>query len=66
MIVSKHSLSNAVVIATANHTIGIGAAQQSRIAATRIACEKAETYLLYDNPKILNLQFLPKLTRSRK
>ncbi|MCA6112971.1 hypothetical protein J6497_38600 [Bradyrhizobium sp. CNPSo 4026] len=60
MIVAKHTQSNSVVIATADHTTGIGAGQQSRIAATRIACEKAETYLLYDHPKVLHLQFLPR------
>jgi phosphoribosylaminoimidazolecarboxamide formyltransferase / IMP cyclohydrolase len=66
LIVAKHTQSNAVVIATANHTVGIGAGQQSRIAATRIACEKAETYLLYDHPKVLDLQFQPKQSRIDK
>jgi phosphoribosylaminoimidazolecarboxamide formyltransferase/IMP cyclohydrolase/phosphoribosylaminoimidazolecarboxamide formyltransferase len=66
MIVAKYTQSNAIVIATGDHTIGIGAGQQSRIAATRIACEKAETYLLYDHPKVLDLQFLPKRSRLDK
>jgi endonuclease/exonuclease/phosphatase family metal-dependent hydrolase len=37
-----------------------------RILATRIACEKAETSLLQDHPKILALQFRPGLGRIEK
>jgi phosphoribosylaminoimidazolecarboxamide formyltransferase / IMP cyclohydrolase len=66
MIVAKHTQSNAVVIANADQTVGIGAGQQSRIAATKIACEKAETYALYDHPKILALEFQPALNRIEK
>lgn len=63
MIVAKHTQSNAVVVAAGNCAIGIGAGQQSRIAATRIACQKAEMHLLCDHPKILDLQFMPQLGR---
>jgi phosphoribosylaminoimidazolecarboxamide formyltransferase / IMP cyclohydrolase len=66
MIVAKHTQSNAVVIATADQTVGIGAGQQSRIAATKIACEKAEAYALYDHPKILSFEFQPALDRIEK
>lgn len=66
MIVARHTQSNAVVLAVNGQTVGIGAGQQSRILATRIACEKAETYLLYDHPRILNLQFQPGIGRIEK
>lgn len=66
MIVARHTQSNAVVLATRGQTIGIGAGQPSRILATRIACEKAETSLLYDHPRLLDLQFKPGLGRIEK
>src|SRR5262249_14432344 len=66
MIVAKHTQSNAIVIVTGDHTIGIGAGQQSGISATRIACERAETHLLYDHPKVLKLTFQSDLDRIGK
>jgi phosphoribosylaminoimidazolecarboxamide formyltransferase / IMP cyclohydrolase len=66
MIVARHTQSNAMVVAAGGTTIGIGAGQQSRISATRLACAKAETHLLYDHPKILELQFQPGLSRIEK
>jgi phosphoribosylaminoimidazolecarboxamide formyltransferase/IMP cyclohydrolase len=45
MIVARHTQSNAVVLTADDQTVAIGAGQQSRILATRIACDKAETYL---------------------
>ena len=66
MIVARHTQSNAVVLATNGQTVGIGAGQQSRILATRIACEKAESSLLQDHPEILALQFRPGLGRIEK
>ncbi len=66
MIVARHTQSNAVVLTADDQTVGIGAGQQSRILATRIACEKAETYLLYDHPRILDLAFKPGLGRIEK
>ncbi len=66
MIVAKHTQSNAVVLAAHGQTVGIGAGQQSRILATRIACEKAETSLLYYHPRILDLPFRAKLGRIEK
>ncbi len=66
MIVARHTQSNAVVLAARGRTIGIGAGQQSRILATRIACEKAETSLLYDHPRILDLRFKSGLGRIEK
>ena len=66
MIVAKHTHSNAVVLTKGHQTIGIGAGQQSRIWATRIACMKAEAHLLWDHPKILNLPFRPAVNRIEK
>jgi phosphoribosylaminoimidazolecarboxamide formyltransferase / IMP cyclohydrolase len=66
MIVARHTQSNAVVLTTGEQSVGIGAGQQSRILATRIACEKAETSLLYDHPRILDLEFKPGLGRIDK
>jgi phosphoribosylaminoimidazolecarboxamide formyltransferase/IMP cyclohydrolase len=66
MIVARHTQSNAVVLAAHGQTVGIGAGQQSRILSTRIACEKAETCLLYDHPRMLDLQFREGLGRIEK
>jgi phosphoribosylaminoimidazolecarboxamide formyltransferase/IMP cyclohydrolase len=66
MIVARHTQSNAVVLAAHGQTVGIGAGQQSRILATRIACEKAEACLLYDHPRLLDLQFRAGLGRIEK
>jgi phosphoribosylaminoimidazolecarboxamide formyltransferase / IMP cyclohydrolase len=63
MIVARHTQSNAVVLAARDQSVGIGAGQQSRILATRIACEKAETSLLYDHPRVLELGFKSGLGR---
>ena len=40
--VAKHVKSNAIVFATANQTIGIGAGQMSRIDSVKIAISKAQ------------------------
>jgi len=42
--VCRHVRSNAIVIATAGATIGIGAGQMSRVDAVRIAIEKAQAF----------------------
>jgi phosphoribosylaminoimidazolecarboxamide formyltransferase/IMP cyclohydrolase/phosphoribosylaminoimidazolecarboxamide formyltransferase len=66
MIVARHTQSNAAVLTADDQTIGIGAGQQSRILATRIACEKAEVCLLQDHPRVLELEFKPGLGRIEK
>jgi len=66
MIVAKHAESNAVVIAMDGQTIGIGAGQQSRISATRLACAKADTYRLLEHPKVSNLLFAREVGRIEK
>jgi phosphoribosylaminoimidazolecarboxamide formyltransferase / IMP cyclohydrolase len=40
----KHVTSNAIVVAKGLRTIGIGAGQQSRVDAVRLAIEKARTH----------------------
>ncbi len=39
--VSKHVKSNAIVLAKAGRTVGVGAGQMSRVVSVQIACEKA-------------------------
>ena len=66
MIVAKHTQSNAVVIARDGQTIGIGAGQQSRIAATQLACARADSHRLQQHPKWSGLPFAPGLSRIEK
>jgi AICAR transformylase/IMP cyclohydrolase PurH len=66
MVVAKHTQSNAVVIAMDGQTVGIGAGQQSRISATRLACAKADTYRLLQHPKVFDLSFAPEVGRIEK
>lgn len=67
-IVLKHTQSNSISVATNGHAIGIGAGQQSRIACTRIACDKADRWSLKMHPKALALceQFVEGLPRSER
>ncbi|MFW6058833.1 MAG: phosphoribosylaminoimidazolecarboxamide formyltransferase [Phycisphaeraceae bacterium] len=51
----KHTQSNSVAVGWQGQAIGIGAGQQSRIACTRLACEKFERWLLMHHPKALSL-----------
>jgi len=52
----KHTQSNTICVAQDGHAIGIGAGQQSRIACTRLACAKADSWLLKQHPKSLALK----------
>jgi len=65
-IVARHTQSNAVVLASGGQTIGIGAGQQSRISATELACNKADTYRLLFHPAIQNVRLKDGLTRIEK
>ena len=62
----KHTQSNSIAVAAAGQAIGIGAGQQSRIACTRIACDKADRFLLKTHPKALAVEFAPGLGRAEK
>ena len=62
----KYTQSNSVCLAWDGQTIGVGAGQQSRIACTRIACAKADKWLLRLHPKVRDLDFKKSITRTEK
>lgn len=62
----KHTQSNSIAVAAHGQAIGIGAGQQSRIACTRIACDKADRFLLKTHPKALAVAFAQGLGRAEK
>jgi len=49
----KHTQSNSVAVGVSGIAVGIGAGQQSRIACTRLACEKFDRWRLKTHPKTL-------------
>jgi AICAR transformylase/IMP cyclohydrolase PurH len=51
----KHTQSNSIAVAMHGQAIGVGAGQQSRIACTRLACDKADRFMLKQHPKSLAL-----------
>ncbi|UQS86742.1 bifunctional phosphoribosylaminoimidazolecarboxamide formyltransferase/IMP cyclohydrolase [Nicoliella spurrieriana] len=55
----KHVKSNAIVVTTANQTLGVGAGQPNRIDSTKIAIEKAETKPNYDQAILASDAFFP-------
>ena len=60
----KHTQSNSIAVGCQGQAVGIGAGQQSRIACTRLACDKADRWLLKMHPKSLGLGFDKALKRS--
>ncbi len=62
----KYTQSNSVCAAWEGQVIGMGAGQQSRIHCTRIACDKAEKWLLQFHPRVLDLAFKEGLKRPEK
>ena len=63
LITLKYTQSNSVCYAYKGQAIGVGAGQQSRIHCTRLAGTKADTWHLRQYEKVLNLPFLPTLSR---
>jgi phosphoribosylaminoimidazolecarboxamide formyltransferase/IMP cyclohydrolase len=63
---AKWTVSNAVVLAVRGQVIGVGAGQQSRIEATRIACAKAENWWLRRHPAVRDLPLRPGLSRPER
>ena len=63
LITLKYTQSNSVCYAYQGQAIGVGAGQQSRIHCTRLAGTKADTWHLRQYEKVLNLPFLPTLSR---
>lgn len=62
----KYIQSNSVCLAWDGQLVGAGAGQQSRIHCTRLACAKAEKWLLRLHPKMRGLAFRKGATRSEK
>lgn len=62
----KYAQSNSVCVAFEGAIIGMAAGQQSRIHATRLACAKAEKWMLQTHPKVLALEFPSGLSRPER
>ena len=63
LITLKYTQSNSVCFAYRGQAIGVGAGQQSRIHCTRLAGTKADTFHLRQYKKVLELPFLPTISR---
>lgn len=62
----KYTQSNSMCVAYDGQVIGMGAGQQSRIHCTRIACDKADKWLLQHHPRVLEAHFKQGLKRVDK
>ena len=62
----KYTQSNSVGIAYEGQVIGMGAGQQSRVHCTRLACGKADKWLLQQHPKTLALPIREDLPKPEK
>jgi len=62
----KYTQSNSVCLAYEGQVIGMGAGQQSRVHCTRLACDKADKWLLQQHLKTLGLQFKDGLPKPEK
>jgi len=62
----KYAQSNSVCVAYDGQVIGMGAGQQSRVHCTRLACAKADKWLLQQHPRVLALKFKDGLGRVEK
>jgi len=62
----KYTQSNSVGLAYDGQVIGMGAGQQSRVHCCRLACGKAEKWLLQQHPRVLGLKFGKGLGRPEK
>ncbi len=56
-IAAKYAQSNTVCVAYDGQVVGLGAGQQSRIHCTRLACDKADKWMLQQHPRVLGLSF---------
>ncbi len=66
LIALKYTQSNSVAFAASGQAIGIGAGQQSRIHCTRIAADKAETWMLRRHPALAGAPFVEGISRTEK
>ena len=62
----KYTQSNSVCVAYDGQVIGMGAGQQSRIHCTRLACDKADKWLLQQHPRVLAAKFQRRVKRVDK
>ena len=62
----KYTQSNSICLACDGQVIGMGAGQQSRVHCTRLACDKAEKWLLQQHPRTLGLTFKDGLGRIER
>ena len=66
LITLKYTQSNSVCYVKDGMTIGGGAGQQSRVHCTRLAGNKADSWWLRQNPKVLNLPFRDDVRRPNR
>ena len=64
LITLKYTQSNSVCFAVDGQAIGVGAGQQSRVHCTRLAGSKADTWLLRQSDRVLDLPFKEGLGRA--
>ena len=62
----RYTQSNSVCLAADGQVIGLGAGQQSRIHCSRIACGKADRWMLQQHPRVLALPFAPGIKRPER
>ncbi|MGE3539483.1 MAG: phosphoribosylaminoimidazolecarboxamide formyltransferase [Candidatus Tectimicrobiota bacterium] len=62
----KYTQSNSICVAYDGQVIGMGAGQQSRIHCTRLACDKADKWLLQQHPRVVQAPFRPGVKRVDK
>lgn len=59
----RYTQSNSVCVAADGQVIGLGAGQQSRIHCSRLACGKADRWMLQQHGQVLGLEFDSSLKR---
>ncbi|MFO8007168.1 MAG: phosphoribosylaminoimidazolecarboxamide formyltransferase [Candidatus Brocadiia bacterium] len=62
----KYTQSNSVCVGYDGQVIGMGAGQQSRVHCTRLACGKADKWLLQQHRRVLDLPFKDGLGRPER
>ena len=62
----KYTQSNSVGLGYDGQVIGMGAGQQSRVHCTRLACDKADKWLLQQHPKTMALKIKADLPKPEK
>ena len=60
----RYTQSNSVCVASDGQVIGLGAGQQSRIHCTRLACGKADRWMLQQHPRVLEAPLHEGLRRA--